>query len=163
MHTLRKSLLLAGAAATLATASFCAQAQQGEGRYTHAAAMQERGARMAEHFAARQARLHDALKLSAAQEPAWTTYQNALQPHTPPAHPDRAAWQAMSAPARMQAMIDLTKQRTAMMEQRLPAVTAFYDQLTPEQKQVYDRFTRHHGRGGRDGHGRHHQGMPARG
>lgn len=155
MNTLRKSIALALAAATLAGASLAVQAQT-DGRYTHAAQEQDWAARMAEHFAARQARLHDALKLSAAQETAWTTYQNAIRPQTPPAHPDRAAFKAMSAPARLQAMIDLAKQHTAQMEQRLPALTAFYDQLTPEQKQVFDHFTSHHGREGH--HGLPHQG-----
>jgi hypothetical protein len=156
MNTLRKSLSLALAAATLACTSLAVQAQQTDGRYTHAAHEEDWATRMAAHFAARQARLHDALKLSSAQEAAWTTYQDAIKPQAPAAHPDRAAFKAMSAPERMQAMIDLAKQHTAQMEQRLPAVTAFYEQLTPAQKQVFDQFTSHHGHAG-------HRGMPRRG
>jgi hypothetical protein len=59
-------------------------------------------------------------------------------------------------------MIELQKQRTSFMEQRLGAVNSFYAVLTPEQKKVFDmkaarlqaRMGEHGGRGGHGGHGR---------
>ena len=153
MKTIRQSLVIGLTALGLATATFAAQAQT-EGRYAHAASQQERAAKFAEHYAQRQAKLHDALKLSSAQEGAWATYQAAIKPQAPAARPDRAAFKAMSAPERMQAMITMQQQRLAAAQQRLPAVTAFYSQLSAEQKATFDKFSAHHGMRGRFGHGR---------
>jgi protein CpxP len=64
----------------------------------------------------------------------------------------------MTAPARMEKMIAMSKERTARMEQHLQALNKFYATLSPEQKKVFDQHTLHamgeHG-WGHGGHGMH--------
>ena len=150
MNTLRKHVLIALAVAGIGSAAVAAQAQTAapEGRHAHAASQDQRQARWSEHFAKRQAKLHDALQLTAAQEPAWTTYQAAVKPAGMGMHGDRAEWAGLAAPARMEKMIAMARQHVGMMESRLAALNTFYAVLTPAQKKVFDDNTR----GGHDGH-----------
>ena len=120
----------------------------------HAQMAEKMKAGMAKHLA----EMHDKLKLSAAQEPAWNTFTAAIVPGAMPAHPDRAAMEKMTAPERMEKMVALSKERLAKMESRLAALKAFYTVLTPEQKKLLDashslmRDKMHHGmRGGMNG------------
>jgi Spy/CpxP family protein refolding chaperone len=159
MNTLRKQILIGLAALSMGAAAVGAQAQTQapEGRHGHAATMEQRQAKMAEHRAKRLAELHDALKLSSSQEPAWNTFVNATKPAQKANRQDRAAWASLPAPARMEKMIELSKERTARMEQHLAAVKTFYATLTPEQKKVFDQQT---SRGmGDEHHGKHGQHM----
>lgn len=153
MNTLRKHLLIALAVLGMGSAAFSVQAQTAapEGRHANAVTQEQRMAKWQEHFAKRQAKLHEALKLTGAQESAWATYQAAIKPSAMGAHGDRAAWAGLSAPARMEKMIAMSKQHTAAMESHLAALNTFYSVLTPAQKQVFDQNTR----GGRGGHGGH--------
>jgi protein CpxP len=150
MNTLRKHVLIALTVLGMGSAAFAVQAQTAapEGRYGHAATQEQRMAKWGEHFAKRQAKLHDALQLTAAQEPAWAAYQAAIKPTAMGMHGDRAAWASMPAPARMEKMIAMAKQHTAAMESHLAALNTFYAQLTPAQKKVFDENTR----GGRGHH-----------
>lgn len=167
MNTVRKNILIALAALSMGGAVVAAEQQapapQGQQRPAltqeqHAARIAEHRAKRAEHMAKRQAALHDALKLSAAQEPAWNSFVAAHKPGEHMQRPDRAQWAALPAPQRMEQMIELHKQRTARMEARLAALNTFYATLSPEQKKVFDQQTmRHHGgrhgmRGGHRGH-----------
>ncbi len=160
MNTLRKHVLIALTVLGMGGAAFAVQAQTAapEGRHGHAATQEQRMAKWGEHFAKRQAKLHDALQLSAAQEPAWAAYQAAIKPAAMGMHGDRAAWASMPAPARMEKMIAMAKQHTAAMESHLAALNTFYAQLTPAQKKVFDENTR----GGRGHHrgGHMKDGMP---
>jgi Spy/CpxP family protein refolding chaperone len=169
MNTLRKQILIGLAALSMGAAAVGAQAQapSPEGRHGHAATAQQRQEKMAEFMARREAKLHDELKLTSAQEPAWKEFVNAIKPAPLADRPDRAAWAGMSSPARMEKMIALSKERTARMEQHLQALNKFYPTLSPEQKKVFDQHTLnamrehgwgHGGHGGHDGHGMHHQG-----
>ena len=142
MNTLRKNMLIAVAVLGMGSAAVVAQAQVTEGRHSHAASQEQRQANRAEHFAQRQAKLHDALKLTAAQEPAWTAYQAAIKPAAMDAHDDHAAWAALPAPQRLEKMIAMAKQHTAAMESHLAALNTFYAVLTPEQKKVFDDNTK---------------------
>lgn len=163
MNTLRKQILASLSAVAMAGLTFAAQAQTApapaEGRHGFAASQEQRAAAMTEHFAKRQAKLHDLLKITAAQEGAWATYQAAIKPVAPtaPAAGDHAAWAALSAPARLQKGIDMMKAHTAKMEASLPALNAFYGVLTAEQKAIFDKAARggHGGPGGRGGFGGH--------
>jgi len=150
MNTLRKNILIALAVLGMGSAAVAVQAQTAapEGRYGHAASQEQRQAKMAEFFAKRQAKLHDALKLSAAQEPAWSAYQAAIKPVAMGTPEDRAAWATLSAPQRLEKMIAMAKQHTAAMESHLTALNTFYAVLTPEQKATFDAAAKHHGRGG---------------
>jgi protein CpxP len=156
MNTLRKNVLIALTVLGMGSAAVTVQAQTAtpEGRHANAATQQERIAKRGEHFAKRQAKLHDALKLTGGQESAWAAYQASIkpQPGAMGMHGDRAAWAALSAPARMEKMIAMSKQHTATMESRLGALNTFYSVLSPAQKKVFDENTR-----GGGGHG-HHRG-----
>lgn len=144
MNTIRKSILIGltvlgmGSASLAAHAADTATTATTAGRHGHQANAEQMQAKMAEHFAARQTKLHDLLKLTAQQEAAWTTYQAAIKPSAPATRPDHAAFKALPAPERLAKMIDLAKQHTATMESHLTALTAFYGTLTAEQKKVFD-------------------------
>jgi len=110
-------------------------------------------AKRAEMRARRTAQLHDALKITPAQESAWNAFVASMQPPARHQAGDRAAWAQLSAPERMAKRIELQKQRTARMESRQAALNTFYSVLTPDQKQVFDQqAARMHGRG-HGGHG----------
>ena len=108
--------------------------QHGPGGMDHAKMAEKMKAGMTKHLAA----LHDKLKLSAAQEPAWKTFTDAIAPGAIPAHPDRAAIEKLTAPERMEKMLALSKERQVKMESRLAALKTFYAVLTPEQKKIVD-------------------------
>jgi Spy/CpxP family protein refolding chaperone len=156
MNTLRKQILVGLAALSMGAAALGVQAQTApaEGRHGHAATQEQRQAKRADFMAERQAKLHDALKLTSAQEPAWNSFINAVKPQPQADHQDRAAWASLSAPARMEKMIALSKERTARMEQHLQALNTFYAVLTPEQKKVFDQHAMR-GMGQHFGHGGH--------
>ena len=150
MNTIRKNVLIALTVLGMGSTAFAVQAQTAapEGRHANAVTQQQRMAKWSEHFAKRQAKLHDALQLTGGQESAWAAYQAAIRPNAMGMQGDRAAWAAMSAPARMEQMIAMSKQHTAAMESQLPALNTFYSVLTPAQKKVFDENTR----GGRGHH-----------
>jgi protein CpxP len=159
MNTLRKQVLIALTVLGIGSAACAVQAQTTppQGRHANAASQQERMAKWGEHMAKRQAKIHDALQLTAAQEPAWAAYQAAIKPAAGMGdHGDRAAWTTLSAPARMEKMIGMAKQHTAAMESHLAALNTFYAVLTPAQKKAFDAATMHGGRG-------HHRGGEHRG
>jgi Spy/CpxP family protein refolding chaperone len=178
MNTLRKTLLTGLAALSLGGAMLGAQAQS-QAPDTHPKAQLSKEERQAKHaeFAAKReqmhaqrvARLHDELKITPAQEQAWNTFVASMKPaQRADRQHDRAAWAGLTAPQRAEKMIELQKQRTAAMEQRLAALNSFYSVLSPEQKKVFDekaarmqsRFGRH---GGEHGGRQHRGGDAARG
>jgi protein CpxP len=150
MITLKKTLLAGLATLSLGLALAPAQAQTAEGRHSHAARLEKMQSARASHFAERTAKLHTALKLTAAQEPAWNTFVAAITPapHTGTA-PDHAAIAAMSAPERMEKHLAMAKARLAGMETRQAALKTFYATLSAEQKKTFDDNAIH------AGHGRH--------
>jgi protein CpxP len=89
-------------------------------------------------------RLHDDLHLTGAQENAWRDYTLAIAP-TQEAEARRRAAEAMMpslpAPGRIALMAATMAQDLADFRREGAAVTAFYDQLTPEQQRVFDRET----------------------
>jgi Spy/CpxP family protein refolding chaperone len=172
MNTIRTNVLIALAALSLGGAALAAeapqapQAQQGQ---HHQLTPEQRQARMAEWrakrteaMAQRQNQLHSDLKLSSSQEAAWNSFVASMKPAAHDQHRDHAALASLSAPERMRKMIDMSKQRTAMMEARLGALDTFYSTLSPEQKKVFDEHSRHF-MGEHQGHGEHHRMGMARG
>lgn len=164
MKTVRKHVLIALAALSLGGTAMAQQtAQQATPQPAHGqraqltpeqrqAKMAEFRAKRAERMAQRQQQLHDALKLSGSQEQAWNAFVASLKPAERGQHHDRAAFANLSAPERMQKMIEFSKQRTARMESRLAALNSFYSTLNPEQKKTFDEQSRHF----MGGHGGHH-------
>ncbi|MGV7208051.1 Spy/CpxP family protein refolding chaperone [Oxalobacteraceae bacterium A2-2] len=132
MNTIRKTALAALVLALGTT--FAAQAQTQDNADRRA----KFEARVAEMTAKREAKLHDALKITPAQEPAWAAYVTAIKPVAPTGTPP-APGTKLSAPERLAKAIDFSKQRTARLESVQPALTAFYGQLTAEQKAIFDK------------------------
>lgn len=97
-----------------------------------------------DHFAKHMSRLHDALKLSANQEAAWTVFASKMKPveMDQPAHKD---WQDMSAPDRLDHMVEMMKTHEKTMVEHAANVRTFYETLTAEQKKIFDEhFMEHH-------------------
>lgn len=125
--------------------------------------------RMAERHAKRQADLKAALKLTPAQEGAWTTFTTATQAPAAGQRPraDREEFKKLNTPQRIDLMEKRSAERQAHMKQRGDAVKAFYAQLNPAQQKVFDERGLRHGpgpgegqrggpRGGHQGHQGHH-------
>ena len=120
-------------------------------------------ARMARH----QAELKVKLKITPAQESAWTTFTTSMQPPARmmnserPLAAQRAELDALSTPERIDKMKALRTQRmtemNAEMDKRGEATKTFYATLSPEQKNTFD--AEHKKMGGHRGGGRgHHNG-----
>lgn len=91
-------------------------------------------------------RLHDALKITPAQEGAWQAYLSALKSNMPQRGQfERAAFKDMPAPERMEKRIEMAKNHIARMEANLAATKTFYAALTPEQQKLFDEKAGHFG------------------
>lgn len=118
-------------------------------------------ARMEKH----QAVLKAMLKLTPAQEGAWTTFTAALKPpiETMAKRPDPAEIAKLTTPERIDQMKALHAQRqgerNAVMDKRAEATKAFYAALAPDQQKVFDAATvRYMARAGHMGGPRHGKG-----
>jgi hypothetical protein len=144
MKPVYKSLIVA---ALLGTAGFAAFSQ-GPGDMCDHNAMMGKGkmdsSKMETMMAKRSADLHAKLKITAAQEAAWTTFTSAMKP---PANmmdqrPDRAEMDKLSTPDRIEKMKTLRAKQhadmTAAMDKRDEAMKTFYAQLSAEQKKTFD-------------------------
>ncbi|HAT33870.1 MAG TPA: hypothetical protein DCW29_24410 [Janthinobacterium sp.] len=148
MNTLRKSLLIGLTALGMGTATLAVHADDHHARMSH----EEGSAKFAERMAKYEARLHDKLKLSAAQEPAWASFIAAAAPKAAEARPERAAIAKMPAPERLERWIEAAKARITNQESRLTALKTFYATLTPEQKKIFDDSVPGGMHGGHHGH-----------
>lgn len=170
MKTLQKQLLIGLTVLGMGSVSLAARADDNYGGHEwhqdggHGRG-HDRGHMMAERMAHFQAHLHDRLKLTAAQEPAWNAYLAAVKPQMPAkgaadAHQAPGAgmkeFAALPAPQKMEKMLEMQKKHEAMQEHHLAALKTFYATLTPEQQKTFDHSLmmgmhhRHHE------HGRHH-------
>lgn len=146
MNTLHKKLLIAVTALTLGSAgAVWAQGTAsvpgtGPGPAGHAqhGDPAKWAEKMKERMAKHQADLHDKLKITAAQEPAWKTFIEAMSPGTMPAHPDRKEMEKLTTPDRMEKGLEKMKEHLARMQTRLTALKTFYAVLTPEQQKIFD-------------------------
>lgn len=107
--------------------------------------------RMKERMQARQDTLHKNLQLTAAQEPAWKAFTEKTALKTDWQRPDPEAMAKLTAPERMEKMLEMSKQHQTLMTERLEAMKTFYAVLTPEQKKVFDE---HHAGSRRGGQGK---------
>lgn len=96
------------------------------------------GERMKQHMQQRHAALHDKLKLNAQQEAAWQTYTAATMKNMTPPSWDREEMAKLSAPERMERMIQNMREREQRMTAQLESLKTFYATLTPEQKKIFD-------------------------
>lgn len=169
MKSVFKPILLAGLLATAGFAAFShgpaggeRGAMMGAGGPMQYEGMRHDGmgrmdpAKMQAWMDKRNTELKAQLKLTPAQEGAWTAYTAAMKP---PAdllakRPDRAELDKLSTPERIDKMKALRTQHmtdmNAAMDKRGDATKAFYATLTPEQQKVFDASaSRHPGRDGR--------------
>jgi periplasmic protein CpxP/Spy len=146
------------AAVLIATASFATMAQHhpmGEGGMKgHGRMGQMDPAKMQAMMDKRQADLKVKLKVTPAQEGAWTAFTSAMKPpadmaKTHEAH--RAEMAKLSTPERIDKMKALRTTRDAEMDKRADAVKAFYAQLSSEQKAVFDALHADGPHGGKGG------------
>jgi protein CpxP len=155
MKSVFKPLLLAG---LLASAGFSALAQapaMGEGPGMMGGAMHDGmkhermgnmdGSKMQAHMDKRHAALKAQLKLTPAQEGAWSSYTAAMKPPVDMMkqhYADQAELAKLSTPERIDKMKALRAQHmndmNAVMDKRGDATKAFYATLTPEQQKVFD-------------------------
>jgi hypothetical protein len=127
-------------------------------------------AKMQAMMAKRQADMKAKLKITPAQEGAWTTFTTAMQPPAGmmgkrPGAEQRAEMDKLTTPERIDKMQAMRTQRmtemSAEMNQRGAATKAFYAALSPEQQKTFDaehKSTGKHGGRGHHGGGMHHKG-----
>jgi len=86
--------------------------------------------------------LKEKLKLTPAQEAAWNTFASATQPGLRHAGADKQAMRGeaekLNTPQRLDRMLAMSEARRTRMIERSQAIKAFYAQLSPEQKAVFD-------------------------
>ena len=150
MKSIRNKFIIGLTVLGLGATSFAVQAAQAHPD------RQAMHTKWGERAVQRQAKLHDLLKLTPAQESAWGSYVAASKPAARPDHGQRSDWKSMPSPQRMEKRIDMAKQHIAMMESHLAALNSFYGVLTTEQKAVFDANSMGH-----RGHGRHRSGQHA--
>ncbi len=143
--TLTMAALLAGAGltafaadtATTATAAPMASSAKEHGHRMDPAKMEAMHAK-------RSAELKAKLKITPAQEGAWTDFVTAMKPpaRNKADRPDRAAWAKLTTPERLDKMKAMRTQHmtdmNAAMDQRDAATKTFYAALTPDQQKVFD-------------------------
>ena len=110
--------------------------QRADWQQKRAERQQQRADRHAKHMAD----LKAALKLSAAQEGAWTQFTQAMQPPAREAAPrlSRDEFAKLTTPQRIDRMQQFANERHQQMTQRGDAVKAFYAQLNAEQQKTFD-------------------------
>lgn len=112
--------------------------------------------RMVERHARRMDELKGKLQLSEAQQGAWSEFSSAMQPPTAEQRQrlDRAEFEKLTTPERIDRMQQRAEERQARMKQRGDAVKRFYGQLTAEQQKTFDaQYMRYGRRGMHRGHG----------
>ena len=123
-------------------------------------------AKRQEFMAKRMAALKDKLKLTPAQEPAWTSFAASMQPPAPHGRVEPGDMAKLTTPERIDKMRAMRAQRQAEMDKRGDAAKTFYATLTPEQQKVFDANAMPHRPGpggwrdGHDGRGEHRRGGP---
>ena len=154
MNTIRKSIIIGLAVLGMASTTVAVQAQ--DGRHASAVSKEQMQAKWSERAAQRQQKMREQLKLTPAQDAAFATYLAAVKPGAHADKVERDAWKTISAPARMEQHIAMSKNRIGMMETRLAALNTFYAVLTHEQKKTFDAQALRRGWGGK-GHGKGHE------
>lgn len=145
-------MLLAGMAIAALSASVYAYGEDGCGYGEHGRMMGGDPARMEKYHEQHLAKLHDKLKLTAQQEPAWKKF-TAVNPMADKSlRPDPAEMEKLNAPQRLEKGLEHMKTMEAKMTEHLAALKEFYAVLTPEQQKIFDDQMPHPGsRGHRHG------------
>jgi hypothetical protein len=97
--------------------------------------------RTKERFGQRHAALHDKLKLNAEQEAAWQNYTTATMKNLTPPNWNPAEMAKLTAPDRMEKMLERMRERESQMTAQLNALKTFYATLSPEQQKIFNAET----------------------
>ncbi len=131
-------MLLAGMAIAALSASVYAHSEDGCGYGGHGGMMGGDPAKMEKYHEQHMAKLHDKLKLTAQQEPAWKKF-TAVNPMADKSlRPDPAEMEKLNAPQRLEKGLEHMKTMEAKMTEHLAALKEFYAVLTPEQQKIFD-------------------------
>jgi len=156
MKTLHKAFVIGAAVIGFGASALPAMAEESP-QHQYAATKFD-PVKMQERMDQHAKRMHDALKITPAQEVAWQAYLSALKSNMPQRGQfDRAAFKDMPAPQRMEKHIEMAKAHIARMESNLAATKTFYSVLTPEQQKVFDEKASHFGHRGHSRMMQHHQ------
>lgn len=98
----------------------------------------QRADRMRQHMRQRHTELHDKLNLNAQQEAAWQTYTDATMKNMTPPSWSHEEMAKLTAPQRLEKMIQFTREREQKLTAQLDALKTFYATLTPEQQKIFD-------------------------
>lgn len=90
-----------------------------------------------------QQRMHQELKITSSQEPAWNAFIASMQANHEVKKHDRKEMMEMTAPQKMEKMMQLKQERMAKMQTRLASLKTFYAVLTPEQQKKFDQMSKH--------------------
>lgn len=132
-HLVRSVLLATGLGAFLASPAFaepgCSAMTGGPAHYQHHAKLMEQHHKQ----------LHDALKLTSEQEPAWKALMDAEQPRPSTSGAEQPAdWDRLSMPERAEKMLALSKARQEHMSEYVAALKGFYTTLNPQQQKIFE-------------------------
>jgi hypothetical protein len=96
----------------------------------------------AARFDKHMAKLHGALKLSSAQEAAWTEFSNKMKPvkmdKPEMDKSEQPDGKDLSTPDRLDKILDNMKSREKQMAEHAATVRTFYGTLTPDQQKIFD-------------------------
>jgi hypothetical protein len=153
MKSILKPVLMAGLLSALGVVAFAQAPMGGDHMMGHGPAMHEGmgrmdPAKMQAMMEKRMTELKALLKITAAQEGAWTTFTAAMKPPADmmAARPDPAEMAKLSTPERLDKMKSMRAQHMAAMDKREEAIKTFYAALTVEQKKTFDEHAaRQHG------------------
>ena len=147
-------MLLAGMAIAALSATVYARGGDDCSYGEHGGMMGRDPARMEKMHEQRLATLHDKLKLTAQQEPAWKKYAAQKPMFDKTSHPDPEEMAKLNSPQRLEKALERMRAMEGKLTDHLAALKEFYAGLTPEQQKIFDdsmpRFGDRHGpRGGR--------------
>ena len=128
------ALLLAAGLGTLAVPVF---AESGCGAMSDRDYRHERYSKNMEQH---QKKLHDTLKLSVEQEPAWKKLVESEQVMHSAKPIKREDWSKLSVTERADKMLEMSKARQERMGEHVVALKAFYATLTPAQQKSFEDF-----------------------
>lgn len=141
-------MILAGLAIAALSANVYARGgdcDYGPGYGGHGPMMGWDSAKMEKYHEQHLAKLHDKLKLTAQQEPAWKKFTANNPMADKSLRPDPAEMAKLNAPQRLEKGLEHMKAMEAKMTEHLAALKEFYAVLTPEQQKIFDEETPHGG------------------
>ena len=134
-------MILAGMAIAALSASAYARGGEDCGYGGHGGMMGGDPAKMEKMHEQHLATLHDKLKLTAQQEPAWKKFTENNPMADKSARPDPAEMAKLNAPQRLEKGLEHMKTMETKMTEHLAALKEFYAVLTPEQQKTFDEQT----------------------